>query len=106
VATERWIFNRLMALCPRIPHRGLANAYFRAMGFDDVFCEGPYPMIFSGLLQKGLTNPYLIKRLSRGREGSELLGRSWPGCAKKPRACKAAPYKRIGRRPADGNESP
>jgi len=35
--------------------------YYDACGFDMVFCDGPYPMVFSGALAKGRMNPALRK---------------------------------------------
>lgn len=72
-ATERWIFNKLMAVCPLIPSVKLAESYSRWVAFDNVFCNGPYPMFFSGLLQKGRLNIYLVKMLQRSSHGRELL---------------------------------
>lgn len=75
IHTERWIFNRLMALIPHLPRKEWAEAYKRLLAFDDVFCHGPYPMIFSGILQKGRLNEYLVRRLRRDSEGRDLLSR-------------------------------
>jgi hypothetical protein len=64
---ERWIFNKLMALVPLLP-QGWQRPYYDACGFDKVFCDGPYPMVFSGALAKGKMNPALIsfsKRIPR-----------------------------------------
>ena len=57
---ERWFFNKLMAIVPLLPtawHR----PYYDACGFDMVYCDGPYPMVFSGALAKGKINPALLK---------------------------------------------
>lgn len=62
---ERAVFHKLMALYPLIPSRPLANRYARAVGFDDFFCDGPYPMFYSGIMAKGEINPYLAKFLRR-----------------------------------------
>lgn len=56
----RWIFNKLMALVPLLPARWRLR-YYNACGFDNVFCDGPYPMVFSGVLAKGKLNPALDK---------------------------------------------
>lgn len=72
-ALERTVFHKLMALYPLIPSRSLANRYARAAGFDDFFCDGPYPMFYSGVMAKGRINPYLEKFL--GRRDPSLLER-------------------------------
>jgi len=58
---NRWFYNRLMAMIPLLPPP-LRLPYYHAIRFDDVFCVGPYPMIFSGLLAKGEVNPALRRR--------------------------------------------
>jgi hypothetical protein len=70
---ERFVFNKLMALYPHIPGQGIADAYAHAVGFDDFFCDGPYPMFYSGLMVKGSINPYCEKFLRRTPEGTALL---------------------------------
>jgi hypothetical protein len=57
---ERWIFNKLMAVVPLLP-QAWQRPYYDACGFDMVFCDGPYPMVFSGVLAKGQINPALRK---------------------------------------------
>ena len=61
---ERWTFNKLMAVVPLLPH-AWQRSYYDACGFDMVFCDGPYPMVFSGALAKGRMNPALIRFSSR-----------------------------------------
>jgi hypothetical protein len=56
----RWFFNKLMAVVPLLPD-GWRRPYYNACGFDMVFCNGPYPMVFSGALAKGMLNPAVIK---------------------------------------------
>lgn len=72
-AAERWIYHKLMAVYPLIPHPGAANRYARAVGFDNFFCDGPYPMFYSGIMVKGGLNPYFLKFLGKTTEGRELL---------------------------------
>ncbi len=72
-SVERYVFNKLMALYPHIPGRRAADAYARAVGFDDFFCDGPYPMFYSGLMAKGAINPHCEKFLRRTPEGAALL---------------------------------
>lgn len=70
---ERWLFNRLTAPLPWfVGSRGF-DAYTRLLRLDDVFCPGPYPMIFSGLLAKGRLNPHLAGRLHRSSADRALL---------------------------------
>ena len=70
---EIFIFRKMMALAPLIPNSRLAGYYARAVGFDDVYCEGPYPMFFSGIMAKGRINPYLVKKLCRSADGRMML---------------------------------
>jgi hypothetical protein len=70
---ERFLYHKAMAIYPLIPHRALANAYARRVGFDDFFCDGPYPMFFSGIMAKGRMNPYCVKFLRRSAGGRALL---------------------------------
>jgi len=61
---ERWIYNKLMAVVPLLP-LAWQRPYYDACGFDMVFCDGPYPMVFSGALAKGRMNPALVRFSSR-----------------------------------------
>lgn len=72
---ERFLFHKAMAVYPLIPNRTLAGAYARGLGFDDFFCDGPYPMFFSGIMSKGGVNRYCVKFLRRSPEGQALLKR-------------------------------
>lgn len=60
---ERFFFLKLMALTP--PRGGLRKKYWDAIGFDDFFYDGPYPMFFSGLTAKGQVNAHLLRHLRR-----------------------------------------
>lgn len=62
---ERFIFHKLMALCPLLPGGKVRAAFWRAVGFDDFFYPGPYPMFFSGVMAKGTLNPYFVKFMNR-----------------------------------------
>ncbi len=62
-----------MALAPLLPGPRWAGRYLRLLRIDDVFCDGPYPMIFSGILQKGHMNEHLVRRLRRTPAGRETL---------------------------------
>jgi len=73
VLLERWIFNRLLALVPWLPDPRWAERYLRLLAIDNVFCQGPYPMIFSGILQKGRLNENLSRRLGSTASGRHTL---------------------------------
>jgi hypothetical protein len=64
-AGERFLYHRLMALYPLIPAGVPASMYWELMRFDDVFCDGPYPMFFSGIMAKGRLNPFFMRYLQR-----------------------------------------
>lgn len=72
-ALEQFVFRKLMALYPLIPHRGMANGFARLAGFDNVYCDGPYPMFFSGIMAKGHLNPFLVRFLRA--KNPDLLSR-------------------------------
>lgn len=74
-AVERFVFNKLMALYPRIPSRKAANAFALRVGFDNFFCDGPYPMFYSGLMAKGGINRYAAAFLRKTPEGRKLISR-------------------------------
>ncbi|MDX2079815.1 MAG: hypothetical protein SFU53_03455 [Terrimicrobiaceae bacterium] len=67
---DRWVFNRLMAAFPYLP-AGLSRRLWRGLRFDNVYCDGPYPMVFSGALAKGTLNPALVK--FRDRVPADLM---------------------------------
>jgi len=72
---ERFSYLKLMALCPLIPMRRVADSYFQIIGFDRFICDGPYPMVFSGILAKGKLNPILKKGLSATPFGQSIYDR-------------------------------
>lgn len=72
---ERFVFNKLMALYPFIRPQSLANSLSHLARFDDVFCDGPYPMFYSGLMVKGGENPYAASFLERTADGRDILRR-------------------------------
>jgi len=65
---KRWFFNKLMAIIPLLP-TVWRRPYYDACGFDMVYCDGPYPMVFSGALAKGKINPALLKFWNRVPSG-------------------------------------
>lgn len=80
---SRFVYLKMMALIPLIPNRRLADGYFRAMGFEDVYCDGPYPHFFSGIMSKGGFNAYAVKFLEKTPEGREILGQIQEAFAKR-----------------------
>ncbi len=70
---DRFFYHKLMALCPLIPDRRASEEFFRSIPFDDVFCDGPYPMFFSGIMAKGGLNKYFTKFV--GRKNPALMNR-------------------------------
>lgn len=74
-SAERFVFNKLMALCPRGDHP-MRKKFWDAAGFDNFFYDGPYPMFFSGLMAKGEINRWLVQWLVRHPESNpDLLPR-------------------------------
>ncbi len=61
---ERFFFHKMMALYPHLPRR-LGALYWRALGFDDFFYHGPYPMFFSGVMAKGGLNPPYVRFMQK-----------------------------------------
>lgn len=64
---EQFVFHKLMAVYPWIRNASVANRFARAVGFDDFFNDGPYPMFFSGIMSKGRLNPLTMRFLERTR---------------------------------------
>ena len=74
-AAERFVYMRLMGLLPLIPNKDVRARAFRFFAFDRVFCNGPYPMIFSGVLAKGKINPHFTHLVAGLPGGGPLLER-------------------------------
>ncbi len=72
---ERWLYHRLMAIVPHLPQPGPAGRFAEWVGFDDVYCDGPYPMFFAGVLRKGRLNRFLVRRLRKTPDGRAFLAR-------------------------------
>jgi hypothetical protein len=62
---ERNVFHKLMALLPLIPNQTVARRVWDLARFDDVFCNGPYPLFFSGIMAKGGLNHFFVCFLKR-----------------------------------------
>ena len=72
-SAEIFIFGKLRALVPLIPNSDLAVRYLKAIGIDNFYCDGPYPMFYSGLMAKGRLNSFLQKYLRRTASGRLML---------------------------------
>lgn len=70
---ERFLFHRLMALAPLARRLGFGPAYWDAIGFDDFFYEGPYPMFYAGVMSRGRLNPFLQRWIETRRQPHALL---------------------------------
>ena len=77
---ERFVFLKLMALYPLLPKGGIKDGYWRAIGFDNFFYHGPYPMFFSGVMAKGRLNPYFVKYLNKHPRRSALWDELLEAC--------------------------
>ncbi len=64
-AIDRFVFHKIMALYPWIPGSRAGRVFLRNVPFDDVFCNGPYPMFFSGIMAKGGLNRFFMNHLRR-----------------------------------------
>jgi len=74
-AMERFVYMRLIGLMLLVPGKNLRAQVFRRLNFDRVFCNGPYPMVFSGVMAKGRINPNFTRIVSRIPGGAQLLDR-------------------------------
>jgi len=74
-ALERFFYMRMLGLMPLIRTQNLRKRVFQLLNFDRVFSNGPYPMVFSGVMAKGKLNPHFQSIVRRLPEGEELLSR-------------------------------
>ena len=59
----------MLGLMPLIRSQNLRKRVFQLLNFDRVFSNGPYPMVFSGVMAKGKINPHfrsIVRRLPKG----------------------------------------
>jgi len=75
MAIERFFYMRMIGLMPLVPGRSRREGVFRILNFDRVFCDGPYPMVFAGVLAKGKINPNFTSIVGKLPAGSQLLER-------------------------------
>jgi hypothetical protein len=74
-AGERWFYHRLMNLFPPLHRIGLGMAFWDALGFDNYFYNGPFPMFYSGIMSRGRVNPYFVRYLRRHRADEPIFQR-------------------------------
>ena len=74
-ALERFFYMRMIGLMPLVPGKTLREKVFRFLNVDRVFCDGPYPMVFAGVLAKGKINPNFTSIVGKLPGGSQLLER-------------------------------
>ncbi len=61
---DRAFFHKLMAVVPHLP-KPWASLCLRLIPFEDVFCDGPYPMFYSGIMTKGGPNRFFVRFLRK-----------------------------------------
>jgi hypothetical protein len=62
---ERQFYHRAMNLFPLFNRIGLGMKYWDALGFDDFFYDGPFPMFYSGVMARGRVSPAFLRYLKR-----------------------------------------
>jgi hypothetical protein len=62
---ERWFYHRLMSIVPFARKLGFGNRFFKMAGFDGFFYEGPFPMVYSGVMAAGHVNPFFVRYLEK-----------------------------------------
>lgn len=60
---ERAFYHKAMNLFAPLNRIGLGMRFWDALGFDNFFYRGPYPMFYSGVMSRGRVNPFLIRHL-------------------------------------------
>jgi hypothetical protein len=74
-AGERFVYHRLMSLFPPLHKIGWGMKFWDAVGFDNYFYNGPFPMFYSGIMSRGRVNPYFLRYLRRHRAGEPVFQR-------------------------------
>ncbi len=67
--------NMAMAILPHLPEGFFRDFWLKFWDFDGVVSDGPYPMVFSGILAKGRLNPAFLKFCTSNPRMSEWLRR-------------------------------
>ena len=70
-----WFHHRVMSLMPLANKYGFGSWFFRTVGFDNFFYNGPFPMFYSGVMAAGRVNPFFVRYLeaSKDPDFSELI---------------------------------
>ena len=72
-ALDRFLYMRMLGLMPLIRSQNMRKRVFQLLNFDRVFSNGPYPLVFSGVMAKGKINPHFQSLVRRLPEGEALL---------------------------------
>jgi hypothetical protein len=70
---ERLIYHKAMNLFPPLNRLGLGMAFWDAFGFDNYFYNGPFPMIYSGVMARARVNPFFLRHLKRNGGEEPIL---------------------------------
>jgi len=62
---ERQFYHRAMSLFPLLNKVGLGMTFWDALGFDNFFYNGPFPMFYSGVMARGRVNPAFLRHLEQ-----------------------------------------
>jgi hypothetical protein len=65
---ERWFYHRMMSLVPLARKLGCGDRFFKAVGFDNFFYNGPFPMFYSGVMAGGRVNEHFVRYLENRNE--------------------------------------
>lgn len=57
---ERFYFHRMMGLYPLMRKLGYGEAFWRLVGFENFFYQGPIPMFYSGIMVRGKASPFFV----------------------------------------------
>ncbi len=68
-------FRLLMRLYPLFAQVGLGGWYWSAVGFDNFFYKGPYPMFYSGVMAKGALNWYWSRWIKKRHELNSIASK-------------------------------
>ncbi len=65
---ECTFFHRLMGVYPTMQKLGLGSAFWKAMGFENFFYQGPIPMFYSGIMVRGGTSSFFVSYVKKQAE--------------------------------------
>ena len=63
-----WFHHRVMSVMPWAHKYGFGSRFFRAVGFDNFFYNGPFPMFYSGVMAAGQVNPFFVRYLESRKD--------------------------------------